>query len=204
MKIEDALSRLDCNDDAHWTKDGLPLLKVVSKFAGRNITRQEINDVKLGFCRDVARGVVAYDDELKEQAVQESEQQAKSEAELVKRADIESLKDKLIKHIREHAVEIGQLKESIISAQSRIDELNDLISVAEEKLAELKPKVSTTASIQKYIKTQHEIRLKKASAARELLKNVDPKSLNFKSPLDASFARRNTRGTQRPKPRRVA
>lgn len=44
--IAQALSRLDPDNDEHWTDKGLPDLQAVAKFAGRYIKREELPDFR--------------------------------------------------------------------------------------------------------------------------------------------------------------
>lgn len=43
--IQSALSRLDHSDDAHWTKEGLPDMTVVVEYAGKSVTRKQVEVV---------------------------------------------------------------------------------------------------------------------------------------------------------------
>lgn len=54
MDIKQALSNLDPKDDTQWTGDGMPLVEVVSKIAGRPVTRKEIIDADPDLTRAAA------------------------------------------------------------------------------------------------------------------------------------------------------
>lgn len=54
LTLEDALKRLDPDDDAHWTKTGLPDCNVLKELTGTAVTRQEVNDVAPDFNREQA------------------------------------------------------------------------------------------------------------------------------------------------------
>lgn len=55
--IEDALQKLDVNNDNHWTADGLPRIETVRMLAGNQaLTRDAIAAAVPGFCRAVAAG----------------------------------------------------------------------------------------------------------------------------------------------------
>lgn len=42
MTLNNALQQLHVNNDAHWTKDGLPVLAVVGEFYGQTVTRADL------------------------------------------------------------------------------------------------------------------------------------------------------------------
>jgi hypothetical protein len=68
-----SLSKLDVNDDAAWTDDGLPLVEAVQGLSGDDtITRKDITDNALGFDRDVARNALSARDELTHVEAQEN------------------------------------------------------------------------------------------------------------------------------------
>lgn len=51
--LEDALAKLDHKDKAHWTQAGWPNLNVLKEYAGRAVTRQELNEAFPEFVRKV-------------------------------------------------------------------------------------------------------------------------------------------------------
>lgn len=52
--LEEALNSLDPEDEAHWTKGGLPNLKVLSELTGTTVTRADIDAIIPDFNRTVA------------------------------------------------------------------------------------------------------------------------------------------------------
>jgi hypothetical protein len=50
-KILSALSKLDVNNDDHWTTEGLPRLDVLKEIIGEPVTRADITVSKKGFSR---------------------------------------------------------------------------------------------------------------------------------------------------------
>ena len=55
MDIQEALLKLDKNDDSQWTSDGVPLVAAISKIMGREVTRSEIVNAAPTFSRQDAR-----------------------------------------------------------------------------------------------------------------------------------------------------
>lgn len=53
-RIRAAIMMLDPEDDAHWTKDGLPATKAVEAMLGAETTRAAINEAAPGVTRPVA------------------------------------------------------------------------------------------------------------------------------------------------------
>ena len=49
--LKEVLEELEQKDDTNWTAEGLPTIDAVSKKAGRNVTRKEINEASPGFVR---------------------------------------------------------------------------------------------------------------------------------------------------------
>lgn len=59
LTLEAAIKTLDPDDDAHWTKSGLPDLNVLKELTGDAVKRQDVEDVAPDFTRDTAREVKA-------------------------------------------------------------------------------------------------------------------------------------------------
>lgn len=57
VSLEDALKRLNPDDDAHWTKAGLPDLNVLKEIMHQPIKRADVEAAAPDFNRDVAREV---------------------------------------------------------------------------------------------------------------------------------------------------
>lgn len=55
VTLEDAIKSLDPEDDAHWTKSGLPDLNVLKEKTGEAVRRNDVEDVAPDFTREVAR-----------------------------------------------------------------------------------------------------------------------------------------------------
>lgn len=58
-KLLDALTKLDVNDDSHWTREGLPSVQVVSQFFGSGVTRATITAVSPNTTRDNVKKALA-------------------------------------------------------------------------------------------------------------------------------------------------
>ena len=53
--LEEAIKSLDPDDDAHWTKLGLPNLSVLKEKTKETVSRTDVEDVAPDFTREVAR-----------------------------------------------------------------------------------------------------------------------------------------------------
>lgn len=42
MNLKEALSKLDSDNDDHWTQEGLPRLDVLKTMTGQSVTRSDI------------------------------------------------------------------------------------------------------------------------------------------------------------------
>lgn len=72
MNIVEALSRLDPENDEHWTNDGMPRVEVVQGLAGdASIMRADINNASPGFDREVARNPAPISEPVVDEPVEE-------------------------------------------------------------------------------------------------------------------------------------
>lgn len=55
MTLDEALDRLDTEDDSHWTKGGLPDLTVLKEWTGQQHTRKEVEEARPEFNRENAQ-----------------------------------------------------------------------------------------------------------------------------------------------------
>lgn len=54
MNLEDAIESLNPDDDAHWTKAGLPDLNVLKELTGEEIKRKDVDQVAPNYTRETA------------------------------------------------------------------------------------------------------------------------------------------------------
>jgi hypothetical protein len=185
MTIKEALLQLDPENDAQWTEDGLPRLDVVQEMVGPDyvVTREVINSADSEFCRNKANAKNRREPD----AVRKSE---KKTAETNQAVTPEVLLS-----------EIGRLVEQRESLNKVIDvKRREYARLIERRERVLAGQDSTKTNIA-YVRHQTRLRAAKAAEAakgRELLRGIDPASLNAKAPIDAAMARKNTRGRNRP------
>jgi hypothetical protein len=55
VTLAEAISKLDPENDAHWTSNNLPSVDVLSSITGKKVTRDEVNTIADGYTRAKAR-----------------------------------------------------------------------------------------------------------------------------------------------------
>lgn len=55
MTLDEALDRLDTEDDSHWTKGGLPDLTVLKEWTGTQLQRKDVEEARPEFNRETAQ-----------------------------------------------------------------------------------------------------------------------------------------------------
>tara|TARA_R110000822_G_scaffold120633_1_gene254116 strand:- start:11259 stop:11954 length:696 start_codon:yes stop_codon:yes gene_type:complete len=65
MHLKEALARLDCNNDEHWTADGLPRMDAIVELLGgdTSVTRKAVTDAVPGLTRAIAKAHEVTGDE---------------------------------------------------------------------------------------------------------------------------------------------
>lgn len=219
MTLKEALMSMDSIDDSVWTQDGAPRLEALSEMTGFKISRQDVTEVAPGFSRE--NMVVLEDITL------EDDQEADPEAgeEVILKDDPEAGEDMLADYVgngkllslEEFTVFLKSLPgtsledfSSILSSQMEMADKN-IVEVMEAKnlLAQSRrlvldrkqvefPDMTEQQAIQEFIKSQTAQRQSRAMRSREILKGVDAKELDPRSPIDRAMARKNNRGTSRP------
>lgn len=87
MNLKEALSKLDSDNDDHWTQEGLPRLDVLKTMTGQSVTRSDIFEISKKFNRynTSLEGdeVIADETESEDVEVEEAEVEPEVEAEQV-------------------------------------------------------------------------------------------------------------------------
>lgn len=181
--IVEALSMLDHDDDSVWTADGLPKVDVVRGLLGNDaLTRAEITDAAPDFVRHSKPDKEEFDG-----------QEEASQAQEVSTAydDALAARDSAEKELSKLNAQLSLLREEISTKQQDIGRLNTLID-------RLSPSEPNQKAIGDYLESQKRIRLERHERQLSLMRGVDPRMLQPKSPLDQAMTRKSQRGTSRP------
>ena len=53
LDVNEALQKLDHDEDAHWTKDGLPNVNVINEMTGKKFKRKDIQEIAPDLVREI-------------------------------------------------------------------------------------------------------------------------------------------------------
>jgi hypothetical protein len=207
MDIREALSQLDTLDDAVWTAEGFPKIEAVKELLGHPVSRQDIINAAPQFSRsnpivdekpdqDPDFELPEVEDDLSMLDVFADSAPMQPEAFLgfLKTVPKEGLQE-LLEILRQQQLTIGEQRK-------KLDEMDHLIRIAtlhtKNRINREIPDVSDGEANRAYLKRQQELRAAKHAATTALLKGMDLKSLDPRSPIDRAMARKNARGTKRP------
>jgi septal ring factor EnvC (AmiA/AmiB activator) len=162
-QILEALSKLDPDDDAQWTSDGLPRVEVVASLAGAGeLKRADIAAAAPDFDRDFAK------------------QQAEP-------AKPKSLAERLEDELTAQRAELTEVSKAIAKLVERKRELELSINYVGGQLERARgPSGQDTQAVQDYLATQRRLREEKAARIRalaesgvgEVLKRMGPSALD--------------------------
>lgn len=178
--ILDALSKLNADNDDHWTAEGSPKVGVVRSFAADNeLTREDIESAAPGFSRS------------------NTELPMFSDPEKLMTVPVDQLgedeKSGLVKHLKTDLVNKQAAHEKLLAQMNALREQmlisNRGIEGVESKINELDPPPTNRDAIRTYLDRQQKDRedaWKKAQEAKAVPQFE-------RSPLDRSFQRANRR-----------
>lgn len=225
-KITEALSKLDPNNDNHWTQDGLPRLDTVKILAGNpSLTREAVTAAAPNFNRQTAQAAaqgaaqggaatpVQGGGESQPQAAVQAAPAADGTVATPAPAAEPDLPVLAPAALAEPAGDVDELEQKLAEARLHLSDCQDRLQLAKQELedaqnaiaeleAQLKetPKASSNP-IQEYLARQRK-NLEERAARKELIRNsgLDLSQLakDLKSPLDAAMERRRDRGSARP------
>ncbi|HNQ99224.1 MAG TPA: hypothetical protein PKN52_04445 [Trueperaceae bacterium] len=207
-KIQLALARLDPANDAHWTSDGSPRLDAIEELAGEKFTRRQVIDAAPQLTRESAAAAAPGQTEQPQapaidqfqtglHAPQEPAQDpefAQPEPEAK-----DPVLDNLYAERQSISNQIHRLRKTREDLNREIGELEQAHDKVSKEITAAEPLGSNQAGIQEYLRRQNEIRMARYQRRAAILRDLDAKDFVGKSPLDAAMARKNSRGTQRPK-----
>jgi chromosome segregation ATPase len=203
MTIVEALEQMDLADDSLWTNDGLPLVHVVQKMVGHEVTRQDITDAKPNFNRGVATDTIEQDPTVSVDAATDKVEEPIATAAVAEKPiatekpisederlaqEMQSIDDEINELVAERDI----LTKEIDAFNKRRDTLQGRLHVAHSPKADLEARLV-------YIKRQQEIRVERARRGQQFLATGLRKSdIDPRAPIDSAMARKTRRGTQRP------
>ena len=175
--VLDALSKLNPQNDKHWTSDGLPSVDSVRALAANNeITRSDIKDAAPSFNRaNLELPIMSDPEKLLESVVEELTTEERVELATWLRAQIAQ---KTTSH--------GELLSEFKQLESRLRGFSNSIEELEAKLQKVDPPPSNEEII------RHHLNLVQKQRVEDFAKNpiVD---IDAASPLDKAFRRSNKR-----------
>ena len=224
--ITDALSKLDPQNDNHWTQDGLPRLDTIKILAGNpSLTREQVTAAAPDFNRGSAQAAAGAQQggagttpaAPTEPGPQGGAQAAPSANETPhpappaqRESDLPNLNPPPLAEQAGDASDltarIAEAKLQLSDAQDRLHLAKQELSDAQNKVAHLEAQIKETAvgaanPITEYLKSQQRV-LEERGAKRQLIResglNLKQLAKELKSPLDSAMERRNGRGGGRP------
>jgi hypothetical protein len=197
-KLLEALSKLDVNNDAHWTSDGLPRLETLKILASdQSITRETINKISPGFNR-YSQPAASTNDVVVEEVIQ------------VETNDdhVEGLEDEDSEGKSETEQKLDAAQKQVDALCEERDKIAAMLQIAcreRDLLAEeyhsQRGKEPAGVAIRSYLDSQRQLLQQRA----EKMKTISESGINLrdwlpqKAPIDQAMQRRTSRGTSRPK-----
>lgn len=176
MDLKEALSKLDHDNDEHWTADGMPMVALVSRLLGQEVSRQDIINTAPEFSRGF---------DFEDSGEQEKDEQLLDEGESL---------EQLAEYDRVIAGYQGEAKK----LQTKIREIGFLrAQLSAQRNNEFNHQVDQDRRMA-HIKSQNAQRMKKHEARVAALKGVDLKSLQAISPIDAAMSMKKNQAPRRP------
>lgn len=203
MDIREALSNLDPFNDDQWTDEGAPLVDVLKELLGRPVTRQEITDAAPHFTREnfvfeepavVEEPVSTFDASILVDFADKEPMDVNSFLGFLQTVPKEGLLY-LQEIIRKQQADVAAARKKLDDQEFKI---RGALVYTKARITREIPDISDAEANRRYIAKQQELRAAKHAATHALLKGVDLKALDPRSPIDRAMARKNTRGTQRP------
>lgn len=197
-KIKEALSELDTVDDDQWTNEGAPLVEVVSRLVGENVTRQEIVEAAPKFTREnpeLEEDNSSDGEEQPNETAPDPDQDSEPEENITEdEPSVKDLENRMKEIDGDRADierEITELKEHSVALKFEKKKIQNYIN-------SLSPNSDNQTAIREFINSQNQSREDRVNVRNGILRGVDPSTLDPRSKLDAAMSRKNNRGSQRP------
>lgn len=157
QKILDALSKLDRENDDHWTADGLPLMKIVEELVGEDVDRKLLNEIAPDFTREstpTPPGNTGKTPNSQGGAQGNTDEDNED-------SDLASRREEAEKELSETSEALNKARKEHSSAVSKMDAI-----IAEE--ADIASGVTSAKDIKAFQKSQQEQRAKDAAKRQAL------------------------------------
>jgi hypothetical protein len=99
------------------------------------------------------------------------------------------------KSLKDQHDEVGQEIKRLQDLQRRITRAT---SLTRQRIKEAFPNSPDQHAIRNFIESQNAARAERVARRQTILKGIRPEELDFRAPIDAAYARKTKRGTQRP------
>jgi len=169
MTIKDALLTLDPENDEQWTEEGLPKIDIIASLVNPDATDPTIT---VDMITEAIPGFCR--DKAKVKNVQKGPTIGQLDA-----------------RINELSGQRNDLDGQIKSLQFQRDRLQDQETAKDSRASDMQGVVD-------YIKSQGALRAARVNRSSQLLKGLDPKTINPAAPIDQAMARKKARGETRP------
>lgn len=223
QKILDALAKLNPADDSQWTEDGLPKMDTLKSLSGVfNLTRDQVTAAAPGFSRanmqlgatpvqppasapaaPVAPPPSAPQDQAATQvapvqpaapSTPATTPETGNEGQAAQAEPDQSLASQL----KAAEARLERANGAKAEADREVAEASKLVDELLEKGAKVSPQESLAEGLSAYFAQQQRIREERGRRL-QAMKGIDLRDiLPAKAPIDAAFARKTQRGTQRP------
>ncbi|QEA09740.1 hypothetical protein PQC31_gp19 [Pseudomonas phage Iggy] len=189
-KLKDALSKLDPENNAHWTQTGEPALAIVNAFSGAKYTREDVVRADPEFSRDKARQAATTATEpgtdnstestpAPEQAAEPTNvvtttaqpTQAQPETEADEGVKEENPTAVLEGHLESAHARIAELMDMRSKVEAEIRQVQDYVYKAESELSRMRGTTNSQSVITAYLMAQRkhtEMRIQNAPELKEL------------------------------------
>lgn len=185
-KLIEALALLDPKDDSHWTQDGAPLVEMVQELVNsKDVKRSDIIAVAPELTRETA--LAALSNPTPEPSIEEDK------GEVLERDALMARSEELGKAVSAKREDINRLTRDM---QKLVDEQDEVLKQLDKQGAS--SHIENIHNIRAHLASQHAQRVARHAATAHLLKGVNAASLDPRSPLDKSMARKTGHGRARP------
>lgn len=188
-KLKDALSKLDPENNAHWTQTGEPALAIVNAFSGAKYTREDVVRADPEFSRDKARQAAttatestpapATDTPATGQATEPTPvvtttaepAEAQPETEADEGVKEESPTAVLEGHLESAHARIAELMDMRSKVEAELRQVQDYVYKAESELSRMRGTTNSQSVITAYLMAQRkhtEMRIQNAPELKEL------------------------------------
>lgn len=220
MTLEEAIEKLDPDNDEHWTQQGLPKLEPLVEMLGKPVTRKEVEQVAPDANRDEARelkelmGDMAEEEPEVQVQAEKPEEPVKPEEPMHPAHSDGVVPEPMSEEEKQQLIndQVKALQEAIDKWSEFVSDTNKVMEKAkqdildaeahlqglQEEYNKLQPKTTNQQEIAMYLASANRQRTERGRIKQEIFKGINPADFDPRAPIDQAFARKNKRGAQRP------